>query len=125
MKKHCTFVLAPFGAWLKVQCKQKGGATAVNTLGRLERLLLSGDITEEEYKKRKALYVETILELYVKGILTEQEMKEKLNQWLHFIGKPPLFQGRFFYFKKFLINFQKILKKGVDNIPRRVYAIDS
>lgn len=52
----------------------------MNLLGHLEKLLLSGQITEEEYRKRKAFYVETILELYVKGILTEEEMKERLNQ---------------------------------------------
>lgn len=52
----------------------------MNTLGMLEQLLLSGDITEEEYRERKAVYVETILELYVKGILTKEQMQEKLNQ---------------------------------------------
>jgi hypothetical protein len=45
----------------------------------LEQLLLSGDIAEEEYRERKAVYVETILELYVKGILTKEQMQEKLN----------------------------------------------
>ena len=34
----------------------------MNTLGRLERMLLAGDITEEEYKEKKTVYVETILE---------------------------------------------------------------
>lgn len=52
----------------------------MNALGHLEKLLMAQEITEEEYKKRKAVYVETILELYVKGILTESEMKAKLNQ---------------------------------------------
>ena len=51
----------------------------MNTLGHLEKLLLDGVITEEEYKKRKAVYVETILELYIKGIIDAAEMKEKLN----------------------------------------------
>lgn len=51
----------------------------MNTLGHLEKMLMSGQITEEEYKKRKAVYVEQILELYIKGILTEEEMKAKLN----------------------------------------------
>lgn len=49
-------------------------------LGHLEKLLLAGEITEEEYKERKAAYVETILEMYVKGILTKEQMQEKLNQ---------------------------------------------
>lgn len=52
----------------------------MNTLGKLERLLMKGEITEEEYKKRKETYVETILELYVLGIITEDQMYEKLNQ---------------------------------------------
>lgn len=52
----------------------------MNTLGHLEQLLLKGEITEEEYKKRKALYVETILDLYVKGIIEKEEMQEKLNK---------------------------------------------
>ena len=51
----------------------------MNTLGKLEKLLLAGEITEEEYRKRKAVYVETILELYVRGIIDEAEMKAKLN----------------------------------------------
>ena len=52
----------------------------MSALGHLERLLLTGQITEDEYKSRKAVYVETILELYVKGILTKEEMQKKLNQ---------------------------------------------
>ena len=38
------------------------------------------EITEEEYKAKKAVYVETILELYVKGIIDKEQMQEKLNQ---------------------------------------------
>ena len=52
----------------------------MNTLGHLEKMLLAGEISESEYKKKKAVYVETILELYIKDIITETEMKEKLNQ---------------------------------------------
>ena len=52
----------------------------MNALGHLEKLLLSGEITEDEYKERKAVYVETILELYVKGIISKEEMQQKLNQ---------------------------------------------
>ena len=52
----------------------------MNTLGQLEQLLLNGEITEEEYKERKEIYVETILELYVKGIIEKGELYEKLNQ---------------------------------------------
>lgn len=52
----------------------------MNALGRLEKLLLAGEITEEEYKQRKAVYVETILELYIKGIINKEQMQEKLNK---------------------------------------------
>ncbi|WP_458398050.1 hypothetical protein [Anaerotignum sp.] len=52
----------------------------MNTLGRLERLLLAGDITEEEYKEKKTVYVETILELYCLDIITKEEMYAKLNK---------------------------------------------
>lgn len=52
----------------------------MDALGHLEKLLLSGEITEEEYKERKAVYVETILELYVKGIINKEEMQQKLNE---------------------------------------------
>ena len=52
----------------------------MNALGKLEKLLLSGEITEEEYKEKKAVYVETLLELYVKDIISKEELYEKLNQ---------------------------------------------
>ena len=52
----------------------------MNTLGKLEQLLMNGEITEGEYKKKKAVYVETILELYIKDIISEEEMKKKLNE---------------------------------------------
>lgn len=56
------------------------GAVIMNALGRLEKMLLAGDITEEQYKERKAAYVETILELYIKGLISKEQMQEKLNQ---------------------------------------------
>lgn len=43
-------------------------------------MLMNGEITEDEYKERKAVYVETILELYVKGIIDKEQMQEKLNE---------------------------------------------
>ena len=52
----------------------------MNTLGKLEKLLLKGEITEEEYRKRKDHYVETILELYCMGIIDKEEMLERLNK---------------------------------------------
>jgi hypothetical protein len=53
----------------------------MNTLGRLEKMLMQGKITEEEYKKRKDTYVEIILDLYVKGIIDKEEMHERLNNY--------------------------------------------
>lgn len=52
----------------------------MNTLGKLELMLLNGEIDDAEYKKRKEIYIETILELYIKGIITKEQMQEKLNQ---------------------------------------------
>ena len=52
----------------------------MNALGHLEKQLIAGEITEEEYKYKKAVYVETILELYIKGIISKEQMQEKLNQ---------------------------------------------
>lgn len=52
----------------------------MNTLGKLEQMLLDGEITEDEYKEKKAVYVETILELYIKGIINKEEMYERINQ---------------------------------------------
>lgn len=51
----------------------------MNTLGKLEQLLMNGEISEDEYKERKEVYVEQILELYVLGIITKEQMQEKLN----------------------------------------------
>lgn len=52
----------------------------MNTLGKLEQMLQDGEITEDQYKEKKAVYVETILELYIKGIINKEEMYERINQ---------------------------------------------
>jgi hypothetical protein len=49
-------------------------------LGRLEKMLLNGEITEEEYKEKKTVYIELLLELYINDIITKEELYEKLNQ---------------------------------------------
>jgi hypothetical protein len=49
-------------------------------LGKLEVMLLTGEITEEEYKEKKATYIDTLLELYVKDIITKEQLFEKLNE---------------------------------------------
>jgi hypothetical protein len=52
----------------------------MNALGHLEKLLMNGEITEEEYRYKKFIYVETLLELYIKGIISKEKLQEKLNQ---------------------------------------------
>ena len=52
----------------------------MNALGHLEKMLMDGEITESEYKKKKTIYIETLLELFIKDIITEEELKERLNQ---------------------------------------------
>ena len=49
-------------------------------LGKLEQMLINGEITEEEYKTKKAVYIETLLELYMKDLISYEEFCEKLNQ---------------------------------------------
>ena len=52
----------------------------MNGIGMLEKMLMNGEISEEEYKERKAVYVETILEMYIKGIIDKEQMQAKLNE---------------------------------------------
>ena len=52
----------------------------MNMLGNLERMLLAGEITEEEYKKKKTIYVELVFELYCLDLITKEEMYERLNK---------------------------------------------
>jgi hypothetical protein len=52
----------------------------VNALGHLEQQLLNGEITEDEYKEKKTVYVETLLELYINDIISKDELYAKLNQ---------------------------------------------
>jgi hypothetical protein len=52
----------------------------MNIIGILEQRLAAGEITEEEYREKKAVYVETILELYCLDIITKEEMYERLNK---------------------------------------------
>ena len=58
------------------QTKERITAGRKNIIGRLEQRLMSGRITTEEYKKKKAEYVDTLFELYIKDIITYDELKE-------------------------------------------------
>lgn len=40
-------------------------------IGLLEKMFLAGEITEEEYRKKKVEYVDMLYELYVAGAATE------------------------------------------------------
>ena len=50
------------------------------TIGHLEQKLMNGEITEEEYTKRKMMYIETLYELFIKDFISEDELKERLNK---------------------------------------------
>lgn len=52
----------------------------MNPLGILEQMLMNGEITEAEYKEKKTVYIETLLELYINDFITKEELYEKLNQ---------------------------------------------
>ena len=49
-------------------------------IGHLERRFIAGELTAEEYKKRKAQYVDTLYILYVQDIITYEELQDKLNR---------------------------------------------
>ena len=50
------------------------------TVGRIERMYLDGEITEEEYLERKTTYIDLIVEMYCLGMITKEELYERLNQ---------------------------------------------
>lgn len=52
----------------------------MNILGNLEKLLLQGKITEEEYKAKKTECVEILLDLYIRDIISKDELYERLNR---------------------------------------------
>ena len=49
-------------------------------IGHLEQKLMNGEITEDEYTKKKTLYIDTLYELFIKDFITEEELKERLNK---------------------------------------------
>lgn len=48
-------------------------------IGRLEVLLLKGEITEKEYKERKKKRIEKIQHLYIRGIISTEDFHKMLN----------------------------------------------
>ena len=51
-----------------------------DVLGHLEKRMLSGEITEEEYRVKKTRYVDTLYELYIKDIISYEELQGKINR---------------------------------------------
>jgi hypothetical protein len=49
-------------------------------IGLLEQQFMDGWITSEEYRKKKAEYIDALFELYIRDIITYDELKEKLNK---------------------------------------------
>ena len=52
----------------------------MDTYSKLQKQYMLKQITEEEYRKRKAVYLETILEMYCLGYLSKEELYERLNK---------------------------------------------
>lgn len=52
----------------------------MNTYSKLQKQHMLKQITEEEYRKRKAVYLETILEMYCLGYISKEQMYDRLNQ---------------------------------------------
>lgn len=52
----------------------------MKTLGKLEKLLRNGEITEEEYRKKKDFYIETLLDMYCMDIITKEQLYDRLNK---------------------------------------------
>lgn len=52
----------------------------MDTFSKLQKQYMLKQITEEEYRKRKAVYIETILEMYCLGYISKEELYEKVNK---------------------------------------------
>ena len=51
----------------------------MNSLKRLEKMLLNSHITKEEYLKRREAYIDAICKLYMKELISEEEVRERLD----------------------------------------------
>lgn len=51
----------------------------MSVLERLDQLLIKGYITEKEHKEKTEAYVNTVINLYVKGVITKDELYNKLH----------------------------------------------
>ena len=51
----------------------------MNKLQKLDELLLMGAITVDEYKEKRDTYIERLYNLYLRGWIDEEELKERLK----------------------------------------------
>lgn len=51
----------------------------MNTLKRLEKMLLAGYITKEAYLECEKAYTERVMNLYLKGLISKEELQKSLN----------------------------------------------
>lgn len=49
-------------------------------IGFLEKMFLAGEITEEEYRKKKVEYIEMLYELYAKDYITLELLRNGQNE---------------------------------------------
>jgi predicted HAD superfamily phosphohydrolase len=49
-------------------------------IGKLDIMLLTGEITQTEYEVKKKAYEEMLFRLYVKDKISKKELYEKLDQ---------------------------------------------
>lgn len=49
-------------------------------IGRFEVMLLTGELTQEEYEKKKKEYTDKLFELYVRDIISMKELYKKLDE---------------------------------------------
>lgn len=51
----------------------------MNTLKRLEKMLIAGYITKEAYLELEKAYTEKVLKLHLKGLISKEELQNRLN----------------------------------------------
>ena len=52
----------------------------MKTLEMLERMLVNGYITADEYQKQREAYEERLYELFLMGKITEEQLLERLDK---------------------------------------------
>lgn len=52
----------------------------MDTFSKLQKQYMLKQITEEEYRKRRAVYLETILEMYSLGYISKEQTYDRLTK---------------------------------------------